>query len=137
MQKNVRKVAAQTLGRTGKGKVVHDEILRRLMSKNVFDRCEALRKLTYIGVMTPSLLEAYLRCFRDDCISVRELACTCTQRLVHSDQRIIDALVFMVRFEKATKIKSLALRSKFRINNFLIYTEMYLFPIRFLKKHWV
>jgi hypothetical protein len=111
MQKTVRKVAAQTLGRTGKGKVVHDEILHRLQSQNVFDRCEALRKLIYIGIMTPSLVEVYLKCFRDDCISVRELACTCTQRLVHNDNRVIEALLFMARFEKATKIKSLALRS--------------------------
>jgi hypothetical protein len=111
MQHSVRKVASQTLGRTGKGKVVHDEILRRLASKNVFDRCEALRKLGYVGIMTGTLLEVFLRCFKDDCISVRELACKCTQRIVHVDKRIVDALVYAVRFEKADKIKSLALQS--------------------------
>ena len=112
MQKNVRKVAAQTLGRTGKGKVVHDEIQRRLSSANVFDRCKALRKLNFVGVMSPSMLEVFLRCFRDDCVSVRELACKCTPHLLQVDQKIVDALVFMVRFEKALKLKSLATRSK-------------------------
>jgi hypothetical protein len=112
MHQSVRKVAAQTLGRTGKGKYVHDEILRRLKSQKVFDKCEALNKLSYLGIMTPCLLDIYLKCFRDDCISVKELTIKCSQNLMNINERVLDALVYVVRFEKVTKLKSLALRSK-------------------------
>lgn len=112
MHPSVRKVASQTLGRTGKGAMVHDELVRRMKSQNVFDRCEALKMLNYIGIMTPSLLEVFLKCFRDDCISVRELACKSTQRLNQVDVRIIDALLYVARFDRVTKIKSLAIQSK-------------------------
>jgi hypothetical protein len=72
---NVKKVAAQTLGRTGRGRQVHDEINRRLESSAMFDRLEALKKINFIGIITNRMLSVYLKCFRDDHISVREMAC--------------------------------------------------------------
>ena len=46
----VKKCAAQTLGRTGKGKEVHDEICRRINGPNSFDRFEALNKINHLGM---------------------------------------------------------------------------------------
>ena len=45
----VKKVASQTLGRTGKGKQVYEEISKRLTSINVSDKLEALKKINHIG----------------------------------------------------------------------------------------
>jgi hypothetical protein len=50
INKSVKKVAAQTLGRTGKGKQVYDEIYNRLTSNNVTDKLEALKKINHIGI---------------------------------------------------------------------------------------
>ena len=49
--RQVKKVAAQTLGRTGKGQEVHDEICNRIQSSNSFDRYEALNKINHIGTI--------------------------------------------------------------------------------------
>ena len=108
---SVRKVAGQTLGRTSKGKQVHAEIYRRLSSDNLFDRLQALDKLNFIGILTPSMLEVYLKCFRDNCIAARELAIKVSQNLLRPDERVIDALVYMVKFERVTKLKASAIRS--------------------------
>lgn len=112
INKSVRKVAAQTLGRIGRGKEVHDEIFMRLQSTNVFDRTEALKKIDHIGIMTPKLLHLFLKCFRDDYISVRELACKSSQNLYEKDKKLIDSIVFMARFDRVSKLKALAIRSK-------------------------
>ena len=47
--RQVKKCAAQTLGRTGKGQEVHDEICSRVQSSNSFDRYESLNKINHIG----------------------------------------------------------------------------------------
>ena len=52
----VRKIAAQTLGRTGKGHNVHEEIQKRLQSSNVYDRVEALKKICYLGRFQQKLI---------------------------------------------------------------------------------
>ena len=61
--------------------------------------------------MTDRLLGLYLKCFQDDYINVRELACKVAQNLFEKNEKVIDALVFMSRFDKVTKIKALAIRS--------------------------
>ena len=63
--------------------------------------------------MTNKLLGLYLRCFKDDYINVRELACKVAQNLYEKSSRVIDALIFTSRFDKVTKIKALAIRSNF------------------------
>lgn len=111
--KQARRVAAQTLGRTGRGARVHDEILARLSSSVVTDRIDALEKIAHTGVMTTMMLEPFLKCFHDDYIKVRELACNACQFLVYgkNNEKLIDALVFMVRFDRSAKLKILAIRS--------------------------
>lgn len=117
INKSVKKVAAQTLGRTGHGKEVHDEIFNRLQSNKVFDRIGALKIINHIGIMTPKLLQAYLKCFRDDYIVVRELACKSSQFLFEKDTKLLNTLVYVARFDRVNKIKALAIQSK---NHFLV-----------------
>ncbi|RNA40141.1 HEAT repeat-containing 4 isoform X1 [Brachionus plicatilis] len=109
---NVKKVAAQTLGRTGRGKEVHDQLFRKLHSVNLFERISALKIINHIGIMTQKLLEVFLKCFRDDYMSIRQMACVCCQRLFEKDEKIIDALVFVARFDPVSKLKALAIRSE-------------------------
>jgi hypothetical protein len=45
----VRKAAAQTLGRTGHGKDVHDELLDKLSNCGEKLRVLAVRKIGYLG----------------------------------------------------------------------------------------
>jgi hypothetical protein len=111
--KNVRKVAAQTLGRTGRGQKVHDELWQRLQSPNVSERIEALRKLNYLGVMTAKLLTPYLECFYDDYITVRELACRTAQRLQLKDEQIVTTLLELAQFDQIPKIKAVAIQCKY------------------------
>lgn len=110
---NVKRVAAQTLGRTGRGRQVHDEIYKRLDSQNVFDRIEALKKINFIGIMTNKMLNIYLKCFRDDHISVRELACKSSQCLWDKDEKLVDAIIFMAKYDQVNKLKALAIQSIF------------------------
>jgi hypothetical protein len=56
INKSVKKVAAQTLGRTGKGRQVYEEIFNRLSSANVIDKLEALRKINHIGKLSSMFL---------------------------------------------------------------------------------
>lgn len=114
INRQARKLAAQTLGRTGRGRFVHDEIHARLGSESARDRAEALRKIHQIGIMTNKLVGLFLKCFRDDYVIVRELACKACQGLNYdkNDEKIVEALVFVARFDRSTKIKALAIRSK-------------------------
>ena len=61
--------------------------------------------------MTPKLQNVYVRCFRDDYISVRELACKSSQFLNEKNDKVIESLVFMARFDRVNKLKALAIRS--------------------------
>lgn len=108
--KNVRKIAAQTLGKTGKSQKVHDEILNRLKSDTANDRIEALRKIHYLGIMTTKLLPAYLNCFKDDFIQVRELACKSSQKLQLKDDKILATLLELAQYDQIPKIKACAIQ---------------------------
>ena len=109
--KTVRKVAAQTLGRTGRGQNVHDELCLRLQSKDVNDRIEALRKIQYLGIMTAKLLIPFLECFKDDYINVRELACKAAQKLQVKDENVILSLIELSQYDKIPKVKARAIES--------------------------
>ena len=71
--------------------------------------------------MTNQILVLYLKCFHDDYINVRELACRVAQNLFEKSEKVIGALVFASRFDKVTKIKALAIRSIF----FFFESELY------------
>jgi hypothetical protein len=111
--KYMRKVAAQTLGRTGRGQYVHDEIHQRLQSPNIKDRIEALRKINYLGIMTVKLLPEYLKCFKDEFNAVKEIACISAQKLAITDEKIIFELLDLAQFDESPKIKTCAIQSKY------------------------
>ena len=54
--KEVRKVAAQSLGRTGHGKAVHDELLAKISRGAERSKLEALNKLGHLGETYQSTL---------------------------------------------------------------------------------
>ena len=58
----VRNAAAQTLGRTGHGKEVHDDLRDRLLEGNERDRIDALHKIAHLG----------------KCVIVGEMFCFCS-----------------------------------------------------------
>lgn len=126
--KIVRKVAAQTLGRTGRGQKVHDELCARLQSKDVSDRIEALRKINYLGIMTAKLLVPFLKCFKDDYISVRELACVSAQKLQIKDENIVSMLLDLAQFDQIPKVKACAIQCRlFRLFNLIFYSKLIVF----------
>ncbi len=85
--------------------------------------------------MTPKLLTVYLRCFRDDYISVRELACRSSQFLNEKHAKVIDSLVFMARFDRVNKLKALAIRSKtLQSKHYLTKWQQVLIFVLFSKK---
>lgn len=111
VSKTVKKVASQTLGRTGRGRIVHDEIYARIVGDDVFEKMQALRTLNAIGIMTDRLLHVYLKCFRDEHTSVRELACRSSQCLFERHDELIKALVFMAKFDPVSRLKAMAIRA--------------------------
>ena len=62
--------------------------------------------------MTGKLVDSFVKCFRDEYITVRSLACKAAQGLYEKDERIIDALVFMARYDQVPKLKTSAIHSK-------------------------
>ena len=88
--------------------------------------------------MTNKLLGLYLRCFKDDYINVRELACKVAQNLYEKSSKVIDALIFTSRFDKVTKIKALAIRSNLiDLKRIYLNSDNYFrFILSFFKKPW-
>ena len=50
--KEVRKAAAQSLGRTGHGKAVHDELIGKITRGTERSKLEALNKLGHLGELS-------------------------------------------------------------------------------------
>lgn len=52
VHEDVRRMAAQSLGRTGHGKEVHDELKVRILNGSERQRVEAIKKVGYLGLCT-------------------------------------------------------------------------------------
>ena len=116
--RGVKKAAAQALGRIGRGRDVYDELHNRLSSSRVLDKIEALGKIRYIGIMTNKLLDVYINCFSDYSIKVREWACRSAQYLIERDERVLDAVVRMAMYDRAARLKVLAIQTLALVANF-------------------
>ena len=57
----VRKAAAQTLGKTGNGKEVHDDLIVKVTQGNEKTRVEAVAKIGHLGIMTARLMPVFLQ----------------------------------------------------------------------------
>ncbi|XP_033633184.1 HEAT repeat-containing protein 4-like isoform X2 [Asterias rubens] len=107
----VRKAAAQTLGRTGHGKEVHDDLRDRLLEGNERDRIDALHKIAHLGIMTARLLPAYLQCFSDAYIAVRIAATNTASLLILKDPKVTQKLLFLTQFDANWKVKAHAIKA--------------------------
>ncbi|XP_038046903.1 HEAT repeat-containing protein 4-like isoform X2 [Patiria miniata] len=107
----VRKAAAQTMGRTGHGKEVHDDLRDRLLEGNERDRIDALNKIAHLGIMTARLLPAYLQCFSDAYIAVRIAATNTASLLSLEDPKVTQKLLFLTQFDNNWKVKAHAVKA--------------------------
>lgn len=107
----VRKAAAQVLGRTGHGKDVHDELRNRIMTGSERERVEAISKVGHLGIMTAKLLPAFVGCFDDPYVSVRIEACITAASLKIKDEFVLDKLNFLATYDPIWKVKALAIQA--------------------------
>ncbi|PIK50965.1 putative HEAT repeat-containing protein 4 [Apostichopus japonicus] len=109
--KEVRMIAAQTLGKTGHGKEVHDDLRDRLLEGNERDQIDSLYKIGHLGIMTARLLPAYLRCFDDAYISVRIAATSTAAKLELKEDKVINKLLFLTQYDNNWKVKAHAVKA--------------------------
>ncbi|CAF4082736.1 unnamed protein product [Rotaria sp. Silwood2] len=105
MNSSVRRVAGQALGKCGCGQAVHEEVVLRLQSQHWQDRVEALKLIGYLGVLTAKLMQPFLKCFKDDHVSVRDHACRTTYKLQLRDETIRNLLIDRVEFDPIEKVR--------------------------------
>ncbi|CAF0875266.1 unnamed protein product [Rotaria sordida] len=105
MNSSVRRVAGQALGKCGCGQAVHEEVVLRLQSHHWQDRVEALKLIGYLGVLTAKLMQPYLKCFKDDHVSVRDHACRTTYKLQLRDETIRNLLIDRIEFDPIEKVR--------------------------------
>ena len=108
----VRKAAAQALGKTGHGKDVHDDLIDKIKNGNERTRVEAVSKVGHLGIMTAKLIPVFLNCFHDSYVSVRMEACIACSNLRIKDPHVLDQLVFAATYDPIWKIKALAIQGE-------------------------
>ncbi|XP_078668730.1 HEAT repeat-containing protein 4-like isoform X2 [Branchiostoma floridae x Branchiostoma belcheri] len=107
----VRKAAAQTLGRTGHGKEVHNDLHFRLTNGNEREKIDALNKIGHLGIMTARLLPPFMECFQDPYISVRIEVCNTAGHLKITDDAALNTLLEMAQFDPCWKVKAHAIHA--------------------------
>ncbi|XP_035665680.1 HEAT repeat-containing protein 4-like isoform X2 [Branchiostoma floridae] len=107
----VRKAAAQTLGRTGHGKEVHNNLHSRLTNGNEREKIDALNKIGHLGIMTARLLPPFMECFQDPYISVRIEVCNTAGHLRITDDAALNTLLEMAQFDPCWKVKAHAIHA--------------------------
>ena len=128
LNSSVRRVAGQALGKCGCGQAVHEEVVLRLQSRHWQDRVEALKLIGYLGlysidmyeremgfflgVLTAKLTQPFLKCFKDDHVSVRDYACRTTYKLQIRDETIRNLLLECVEFDPVEKVRYSAIEGK-------------------------
>ncbi|XP_058844052.1 HEAT repeat-containing protein 4-like isoform X1 [Acipenser ruthenus] len=107
----VRQAAAQTLGRMGLGKEVHDELRSKLCEDSPCWRVVALSLLAQLGIMTAKLLPAFLSCFNNDFVAVRQQACLTAATMRIPDELVFNQLLRMMQNEPVKEIKASAIHA--------------------------
>lgn len=108
---DVRKSAAQCLGKTSHGKEVHDDLKERLTIDNEEIRLEAINKIGQLGIMTAKLLPTFLKCFEDDYISIRSEVCITCGNIELKDEVVVEKLIHLATFDPIWKVKALAFQA--------------------------
>lgn len=104
--KDVRSAAAQALGRTGNGKLVHDALRERMLTGNERIKVDALKKLSNLGIMTARLLPALQECFKSEYVSVRIEAAMAAGKLKITDKGVFSSLLHLASDDNSWKVKA-------------------------------
>lgn len=104
--KDVRTAAARALGRTGNGKLVHDKLRDRLISSKEIEKLDALRKISFLGIMTGRLLPGFLECLRSDYVSIRLEAVMAVSAIQLSHGEVVSELLELAKKERNWKVKA-------------------------------
>lgn len=104
--KDVRSAAAQALGRTGNGKLVHDALRERILTGNERIKVDALKKLSNLGIMTARLLPALQECFKSEYVSVRIEAAMAAGKLKITDKGVLSSLLRLASEDNSWKVKA-------------------------------
>ncbi|KAH9489369.1 hypothetical protein Btru_056480 [Bulinus truncatus] len=107
----VRKAAAQCLGKAGQGRDVHDNIRHQLMTGTERIKVEALNKIGQLGLMTGKLLPAFLECFAEPYVSIRAEVCRTCANLKIKEPQTIDRLVHLASFDPIWQVKAFAIQA--------------------------
>ncbi|XP_033756447.1 HEAT repeat-containing protein 4-like isoform X1 [Pecten maximus] len=129
---DVRKSAAQCLGKTSHGKEVHDDLCNRLLTGDEMTRLEAINKIGQLGIMTAKLLPVFLKSFEDEYVSIRSEVCITCGNLEIKDELVLEQLLKLSTFETIWKVKALAVQAlgKIGVINEEI-TETLLWAVRY------
>ena len=109
--KTVRKVAAQTLGKTGNGKLVHNVLLGKLEAEKETTRIEAVAMMGHLGILTAQLLPRFVNLLNDEYVNVRKQACVTARDLRSSNQIVIENLLRLATFDPDWEVKAQAIKS--------------------------
>nr|KAG5704063.1 hypothetical protein BaRGS_017567 [Batillaria attramentaria] len=109
--REVRRAAAQCLGKTSHGRDVHDDIRRAIMYGSERIRLEAISRLGQLGIMTAKLLPAFLECFDDPFVSIRSECCITCSNLCIQEEQVVKKLIHLATFDPIWKVKALAIQA--------------------------
>ncbi|XP_004754904.2 HEAT repeat-containing protein 4 isoform X2 [Mustela putorius furo] len=109
--KEVRRAAAQAVGRMKFGKEVYNTIRVKLSQGNFQERVEALSLIGGLQLMTARLLPSFLNCFSDNFMAVRRAACLAAGALQIRDKMVLDCLLNLVQRDPYWKIKAFAIQA--------------------------
>ncbi|XP_055874149.1 HEAT repeat-containing protein 4-like [Biomphalaria glabrata] len=107
----VRKAAAQCLGKAGHGRDVHDNIRHQLTTGSERTKVEALNKIGQLGLMTGKLLPAFLECFAEPYVSIRIEVCRTCANLKIKEEQILNRLIHLASFDPIWQVKAFAMQA--------------------------
>eukprot|EP00794_Sanderia_malayensis_P005463 gene5463-6146_t len=109
--KDVKTAAARALGKTGNGKLVHDELRERLMHGNEIEIIDALRKISVLGIMTGRLLPSFLNCLKSDYVSIRLEAVKTVAAIQLGNEQVVDEILQLIGEERNWKVKAHSIKA--------------------------
>ncbi|MEE6492583.1 hypothetical protein FKM82_016608 [Ascaphus truei] len=107
----VRQAAADTLGRMGLRKEIHDQLRENLQRGNWRARVEALSLIGWLRLMTPQLLPGFLQCFSNDFVAVRREACLTAGVLRIKDEMVFNCLYQLIQSDPIWIIRAFAFKA--------------------------
>ena len=104
-----RVAAAEALGLSGNGSVMHDDLLLRLSDPLPRIRCDAVKKMAEIQRITPGLTPPFLARFSDTHVMVRIEACVAAAVIEPRQIEVVEALLLVLMKDASTTARCTAL----------------------------